>query len=106
MSYESYSAFFCLLFYLILANVNSFQVMTGQTEGAAIGVYGNGGCFFGTLCGGGTYDVGGVYFRPDHHFDENGNIKPKWRGLEFRHPPIPGWTWPPWSKGSGRSGAA
>ena len=62
--------------------------MTGQTEGVAIGVYGNGGCFFGTLCGGGTYGVGPpLYYRPDHHFDENGNIKTEWHGLEFSRPP-------------------
>ena len=79
--------------------------MTGQTEGVAIGVYGNGGCFFGTLCGGGTYGAGGsVYFRPDHQFDENGNIKPEFRDPKFRRPPWPGMWWPIWSRKSGRSG--
>ena len=64
--------------------------MTGQTEGAAIafGGYGNGGCFFGTLCSGPTGGVIGYSFsRPDHHYDENGNIKPEWRGLKFSYPP-------------------
>ena len=69
-------------------NADSFQVMTGQTEGAAFGGYGNGGCFFGTLCSGPTGGVIGYSFsRPDHHYDENGNIKPEWRGLKFSYPP-------------------
>ena len=62
--------------------------MTGQTEGAAFGGYGNGGCFFGTLCSGATGGVIGYsYERPDYHYDENGNIKPEWRGLKFSYPP-------------------
>ena len=74
--------------------------MTGQTEGAAFGGYGNGGCFFGTLCGGGTHGVGpSVYFRPDHQFDENGNIKPEFRDPKFSRPPWPGMSWPIWPLG-------
>ena len=61
--------------------------MAGQTEGAAAPVPKP--CFFGTICGGGTSSssYGPPYYRPDYHFDRNGNIKPEWRGREFRRPP-------------------
>ena len=68
-------------------NVKPFQAMAGQTEGAAAPVPKP--CFFGTICGGGTFASVGGYRRPDHHYDKNGNIKPEWRGLEFSRPP---WT--------------
>ena len=61
--------------------------MAGQTEGAAAPVPKP--CFFGTICGGGTWGSVGAYERPDYHFDKNGNIEPEWRAVEFGRPP---WT--------------
>ena len=54
--------------------------MTGQTEGAPAPLLGpsNGGCAFSLFCGG----VGAgtsVNYRPSHHYDETGDLKPEYK---------------------------
>ena len=54
--------------------------MTGQTEGAPAPVLGpsNGGCAFSLFCGG--VGAGGEpKWRPLHHFDETGDVKPEYK---------------------------